>query len=142
MLDDFLDFVAVARQFARQQVGRAGAKQRLFMNDHDAAGRTSCGGVQNVQVGHSDFRAFLVAGTEAEGVFQATFHNLVGHAHIDHMGQVVLGSCLGGGQANGGGKSAHHGTHASFVHFLDLCAARLRIGLGIPQQGFQFGAAQ
>ena len=33
MLDDSLDLVAVARQFARQQVGRAGAKQGKILRD-------------------------------------------------------------------------------------------------------------
>ena len=58
------------------------------------------------------------------------------------MGQVVFGSRLCGGQANGRGKGTDHGAHAGFVHLFNFGRARLRAGLRIAQHGFDLGAAQ
>ena len=111
------------------------------MDDHYRAGRLASGGVEHMQVGHGNFRAFSVARAKAECVFQAALDDLVGHANVHHMGQVVFGSGLGSGQANSRGKCAHHRRHARFVHFLNFSRARLWRRLRIAQQRFNFGAA-
>jgi hypothetical protein len=84
----------------------------------------------------------LVAGGEAEGVLQAPLDDLVGHADVHDVRQVVLGRRLGGGQADGAGIRADDGAHARLVHLLDFGRARGRRGLGVAQQGFELGAAQ
>ncbi|MCY1377523.1 hypothetical protein D9M69_651020 [compost metagenome] len=58
------------------------------------------------------------------------------------MGQVVFGRCLRGGQADGRGKSPHHGADTGFVHLLDFGGARLRARLRVAQHGFDFGASE
>ena len=94
-----------------------------------------------MQVGDGGFGALAVAGAEAEGVFQAALDDLVGHADIDHVRQVVLGRRLGGGQADRRGEGADDGRHAGFIHLLDLGNTGLRLRLRVTEQRFEFGAA-
>ena len=142
VLDDFLDLVAVARQLARQQLRRAGAEQRLLVDDHHGLGRLARRRVEHVQVGHGDLGALLVAGAEAEGVLQAALDDLVGHADVDHVRQVVLGRGLGGGQADRRGVGAEDRRHAGLVHLLHFGGAGLRRRLRVAQQRLDLRAAQ
>ena len=64
--------------------------------------------VEHVQVDHRDLRAHAVAGAEAEGVLQPALDDLVGHADVHHVRQVVLGRRLRGGQADRRGVGAEH----------------------------------
>ena len=141
-LIDLLDLEAVARQLARQQVGGAGAEQRFLVDDHHRLGRLAGGGVQHMQVDHRHARANAVAGAEAEGVLQPALDDLVGHADVDHMRQVVLGRRLRGGQADRRGVGAEHRRDASLVHLLDLGRADLRLRLRVAQQRLDLRAAQ
>ena len=109
VFDDLFHLKAITRQLARQEVGRARAKEAFFMNDHHRLGRLARHRVEHMQVAHGDLRAGRVTRAKAEGVFQAALHDLVGHAHVHHMGQTVTRRGLCGGQADGRGKSAHHG---------------------------------
>ena len=78
------------------------------MNDHHRLGGFARGGVQHMQVGHGHLGALAVAGAKAEGVFQTALNNLVSHAHVHHVRQVVLGGGLCGCQANGRGKGTEY----------------------------------
>ena len=95
-----------------------------------------------MQVGHCNFSAFLVARAKAESVFQTTLHDLIGHTDIHHVGQVVFGSRLCGGQTNGRCKCTHHRTHARFVELFNFSRTCLRGRLRIGQQRFDLGATE
>jgi len=125
VLDHFFHVVAITWQLFRQQVGSAGTKQRLFVNDHHrASGLASCC-IEHMQIGHRHFSTLSVAWAKAKRVFQATLHNLIGHAHVHHVRQVVLGCRLRGSQTNGRSKRTHHRANTGFVHLLNFGRAGL-----------------
>ena len=100
----------------------------------------------------------LIAGAQAKSVKVGVLHPvtgalaysgqqcrmgaLIGHAHVDHVGQVVFGCRLGGGQTNGRSKGPHHRADTGFVHLFNCGRSRLWTRLRVAQHGFNFGATQ
>ena len=142
VFDDLLDLIPITRQLARQQPGGARAEQRLLVDDHHGLGGLAGRGIQYVQIGDCRFCAFFVAGAKTEGVFEAPLHDLVGHAHIHDVREVVFGGRLRRGQTDGRCEGADHSRYACLVHLLYFCGTRLRLRLGITQQGLDLGATQ
>ena len=74
------------------------------------------------------------AGPEAEGVLQPARDDLVGHADVDHVGQVVARGRLRGGEADRAGEAADDGRDAG-LHLLDLGGAALGRRSRIAEHG-------
>ena len=78
-----------------QQRRRARAEQRVLVHDHHRARRLAGGLVQRRQVLNGALGTAAIARPEAKGVLQPALDDLVGHAHVDHMGQpVALAVCV------------------------------------------------
>ncbi|MCZ7676233.1 MAG: hypothetical protein M5U35_10625 [Roseovarius sp.] len=94
------------------------------------------------KVADGELGADREARREAEGVGQAARGDLVGDAHIDHVGQIVARGGPAGGQADRAGKAADDGRDAHRLHPLDLLHPGLGVRARVAEHHFEFGAAQ
>ena len=125
MLDDLGHLDTDAGEFASQQLGSAGAELGLLMHQHGLLGDAASGLVDLTQAFNGVIDALAKARGEAKNILQAAIDDVVGHAHIDHEGRVVLGCCLGGRQRDGAGEASDIGGHALLMQALDFGDANL-----------------
>ena len=137
----FLDLQPDARQFGRQQLGRAGAELGIFVHEDRGFGGTAGCLVDFREAGEGVVHAFPVAGRQPEHVLEAAAHDGVGHPHIDQKRRVVFGGGLGRRQRDAAGETAHIRRHTVLLHAFDLAHTHFGARLRIAQQGFEPGAA-
>ena len=100
MRDRLQHLEALARQLRVEQLGKAGAEQRILVHDHHGLGRLAGAVVDRHQIVERGLGDDAEAGAEAEGVLQAALDDRVGDADVDHVRQIVARRGLRGGEAD------------------------------------------
>ena len=135
MRDGLQHLEALLRQLRVEQLGEAGAEQRVLVHDHHGLGRLAglvVDGDEIVQRGLGDDAE---AGAEAEGVLQAAGDDRVGDADIDDVGQLIARRRLRGGEADAAGIAADDAGNAGRIHLLDLGGAAVGRRLRVAEHG-------
>ena len=76
-------------------------------------------------------------GAEAERIGQVALDDLVDHAHIDDMRQVVAGGSLCGGKRDTRRERSDDRDNTRFVQLVDLGRAHVGARLGVGEHGFE-----
>ena len=139
MRDCLQHLKATLGQFGIQQTRHPGTEKPIFMHNHRGAGRLAGGIIDGDQIIQCRRRHGAKARPEAEGIGQAARDDLIRHADIHNIGQVIARRCLGSGQADRAREAAHNRQHAFGLHFLNLGHATIGGGARIAEHHFNRG---
>ena len=132
----------VLRQFRAEQLGEAGAEQRILVHDHHGLGRLAGAVIDRHQIVERRLGDDAETGAEAEGVLQAALDDRVGDADVDDVRQIVARRGLRGGKADRRSVAADDAGHAGRIHLLHFGDAAGGRRLRIAEHGIDLGAAQ
>ena len=91
---------AALGQLRVEQLGKPRSEQRILVHDHHRLGRLAGLVVDGDEVVERGLGNDAEARPEAEGILEAARDDVVGDADVDHVGQVVAGGGLAGGEAD------------------------------------------
>ena len=81
-------------------------------------------------------------GAKRNVFLRPALHDRVADADIDDVGQVIAGSRLGSGKADGACETADDGDNAIRLHLLDFLGACLRVRASVAEHHLELGAAE
>ena len=140
--DGLQNLKSLLRQLRVEELGDAGAEQRILVHDDHGLRRLAGGIIDGDQIFERGLGDDAEAGAEAEGVLQPAGDDAVGDADIDDVRKIIARRGLGGGETDRGGVAADDAGDAGGVHLLHFGGAAVGRGLRVAEHRIDLGAAE
>ena len=112
------------------------------MDNHRRAGRLARSVIDRDQIIQRACRHGAKAGAKPKSIGQTPGDDLIRHANIHDIGQIIARCGLGSGQADRAREATHNRQHAFGLHFLNLGNATIGGGPRIAEHHFNRGTTQ